>query len=62
MFSLHGCDYKEHSGDTTSAESFRVPEKNSGDPKKMSKDPEVTVNFFIIYLLLTTLHTLSLEQ
>lgn len=40
----------------TSADHFRAPGKNSGDLKKMSKDPERRVHVHIIYILFKTLH------
>lgn len=40
----------------TSAYHFRAPGKISGDSEKMSKDPEVTVHCYIIYISLTILH------
>lgn len=55
MCSLHGSDYEQYC-DTTSADHFRALGKNSVDPRKMSKDTEITVHFSIIYILFATLH------
>lgn len=42
--------------DVTNTDYFRALGKNSSDPRKISKNTEIIVHFYIIYILLTALY------